>query len=267
MTKIIGFAGRKQSGKNTSCNYIMAIQLCKMGVCKQASLDNHGNIIVSDIFGDKVSGLDWIPITPEFIDTKLLFDNFNTCKIYAFADPLKEFCINVLGLSYQQVYGTDTDKNSYTHLRWENMPGVIDPDLYDSCSKNHHGAALKEFVKRFYPHGPGLMTAREVLQFVGTEIFRNMYQTVWIDALIRRIRKDKPDIALICDVRFDDEILALQEENAVVIGLLRDVHNSQGSHASEKTNFDLCNYVIDNTNMDMNSLTQNIWGLVKDDIK
>ena len=266
MTKIIGFAGRKQSGKNTSCNFIMAHKLFQYGVCKKASLNKDGNIIVSDLFGEGVSDLDWIPLTPDYVNTDMLFGNFSVCKIYAFADPLKEFCINVLGLEHRQVYGTDADKNSYTHLRWENMPGVICHPNYVECGNATHSDIDPSEIGLII-HKPGPMTAREVLQFVGTEIFRKMYQKVWIDALIRRIRKDKPDIALICDVRFDDEILALQEENAVVIGLLRDVHNSQGSHASEKTNFDLCNYVIDNTNMDMNSLTQNIWGLVKDDIK
>lgn len=267
MTKIIGFAGRKQSGKNTSCNFIMANKLFQYGVCKKASLNKDGNIIVSDLFGEGVSGLDWIPLTPDYVNTDMLFANFNICKIYAFADPLKEFCINVLGLSYQQVYGTDADKNSYTHLRWENMPGVIDPDLYDSCLKNHHGAALKEFVKRFYPHDPGSMTAREVLQFVGTEIFRKMYQNVWIDSVLRKIDNDKPELALISDVRFDDEIKSLQDKGGIVIGLLRDKLNSNGSHASENTNFDLCDHVIDNREMDMDQLTQAVMQLIGNHIR
>lgn len=33
MTQIVGFAGKKQSGKNTACNYILALKLAELGVC------------------------------------------------------------------------------------------------------------------------------------------------------------------------------------------------------------------------------------------
>lgn len=243
MTKIIGFAGRKQSGKNTSCNFIMAHKLFQYGVCKKASLNKDGNIIVSDLFGEGVSDLDWIPLTPDYVNTDMLFGNFSACKIYAFADPLKRLCIDILGLSYSQVFGSDTDKNTPTHLKWEDMPGVLD-------SKKK-----------------GFMTAREVLQHVGTDIFRKMYQNVWVDSVLRRIDNDKPELALISDVRFDDEIKSLQNKGGIVIGLLRDKLNSNGSHASENTNFDLCDHVIDNREMDMDQLTQAVMQLIGNHIR
>jgi len=47
----------------------------------------------------------------------------NNSNIYSFADPLKkDVCINILGLTERQCYGTDADKNTLTNLRWENMP-------------------------------------------------------------------------------------------------------------------------------------------------
>ena len=43
-------------------------------------------------------------------------------RTYSFADPLKQICINLLGLSNEQCYGSDEDKNSLTSLRWEDIP-------------------------------------------------------------------------------------------------------------------------------------------------
>ena len=77
MTKIIAFAGRKQSGK-TSCSEFVARYF-------------NGTI-----------------------------PPFNSAKIYNFADPLKkDICINILGLTYEQCYGEDIDKNTVTEVEWE----------------------------------------------------------------------------------------------------------------------------------------------------
>ena len=164
MTKILGFAGKKQSGKNTCCNFLQMLKFHEYGVCKNASLNEQGQILVSDLFGEKVSGSDWIPLTEEYVDISQLLESFRPCKIYAFADVLKEFAVDVLGLEYNQVYGTNEEKNSPTHLLWENMP-----------TGNNKGP----------------MTGREVLQYFGSDICRKMYENIWFDACIRRIRKHK----------------------------------------------------------------------------
>ena len=215
MTKIIGFAGKKQSGKNTCCNFLLALKFHEHGVCKHASLNEQGQIIVSDLFGETVSGVDWIPLTEDYVDISQLLENFGPCKIYAFADVLKEFAVDVLGLEHNQVYGTNEEKNSPTHLLWENMP-----------TGNNKGP----------------MTGREVLQYFGSDICRKMYENIWFDACIRRIRKDKPELALISDVRFSNEIKGVQDEGGVVFGLPRDLFND--SHKSEQVDLPLCDYVL-----------------------
>jgi len=207
MTKILGFAGKKQSGKNTCCNFLQMLKFHEYGVCKQASLNEQGQIIVSDLFGETVSGVDWIPLTEEYVDISQLLENFGPCKIYAFADVLKEFAVDVLGLEPNQVYGTNEEKNSPTHLLWENMP-----------TGNNKGP----------------MTGREVLQYFGSDICRKMYENIWFDACIRRIKKDKPELALISDVRFPNEIKGVQDEGGIVFGLPRDIVNGQDTHSSEQ---------------------------------
>ena len=228
MTKILGFAGKKQSGKNTCCNFLQMLKFHEYGVCKNASLNEQGQILVSDLFGEKVSGSDWIPLTEEYVDISQLLESFHPCKIYAFADVLKEFAVDVLGLEYNQVYGTNEEKNSPTHLLWENMP-----------TGNNKGP----------------MTGREVLQYFGSDICRKMYENIWFDACIRRIRKDNPELALISDVRFSNEIAGVQKEGGIVFGLPRDIVNGKDTHSSEQVDLSLCDYVLPEGNIDTTTKT------------
>ena len=223
MTKILGFAGKKQSGKNTCCNFLQMLKFHEYGVCKNASLNEQGQILVSDLFGEKVSGSDWIPLTEEYVDISQLLESFRPCKIYAFADVLKEFAVDVLGLEYNQVYGTNEEKNSPTHLLWENMP-----------TGNNKGP----------------MTGREVLQYFGSDICRKMYENIWFDACIRRIRKDNPELALISDVRFPNEITGVQKEGGIVFGLPRDIVNGKDTHSSEQVDLSLCDYLLPEGDID-----------------
>ena len=223
MTKILGFAGKKQSGKNTCCNFLQMLKFHEYGVCKNASLNEQGQILVSDLFGETVSGSDWIPLTEEYVDISQLLESFRPCKIYAFADVLKEFAVDVLGLEYNQVYGTNEEKNSPTHLLWDNMP-----------TGNNKGP----------------MTGREVLQYFGSDICRKMYEDIWFDACIRRIRKDNPELALISDVRFPNEITGVQKEGGIVFGLPRDIVNGKDTHSSEQVDLSLCDYILPEGNID-----------------
>lgn len=168
---LIGFAGRKQSGKNTCADY--------------------------------VSGL---------------YQNKNIeSKIYSLADPLKQdICMNILGLSYEQCYGEDMDKNTLTDIEWE-------------------GSKL---------------TAREVMQFVGTDLFRKMKDDVWISSMLNKIKRENIPVALCCDIRFVNEVEQFKSIGGIVIKLTRNPYNS--THSSETAldaeNYDQSNFdlIIDN---------------------
>lgn len=168
MTKIIAFAGRKQSGKTTCAEFVANINK----------------------------------------DLK--------AKIYNFADPLKLLCIDILGLKPRQCYGSDIDKNELVDCYWD----------------NHQ------------------LTAREVLQVVGTDMFRRMQKNVWSDATIRKIRNEQPDLAIIADCRFPNEVFAIKDAGGLVIKLSRNLYNS--NHDSETAldpeNFDqsMFDFLVDN---------------------
>ena len=148
--------------------------------------------------------------------------------IYNFADPLKNLCMDILGLSFDQCYGTDDKKNELVN-----------------CYKDGNQ-----------------MTARQVLQTVGTEFFRSIQHNVWADATIRRIQQDNPLVALIGDCRFPNEVEAVKKAGGTVIKLTRNLYNSD--HASETAldpkNYDQSNFdfVVDNQYMTIEEQWRNV---------
>ena len=63
------------------------------------------------------------------------------------------------------------------------------------------------------------MTAREVMQYVGTDFFRKIYPDVWVDSTIRKIESEAPDLAVIVDCRFPNETKGVKEAGGKVIKL------------------------------------------------
>lgn len=246
MTQILGFAGKKQSGKNTACNYIIALKLAELGISQNTRLSERGEVEVTDIFGETKPDQEWFSFSQENLNVTKLFDEAlgKYVRIYGIADTLKDLCIDVLGLSYEQAYGTDEDKNSLTELSWLNTP-------WENDTKKP----------------TGVMTAREVLQYVGTDIFRRLDPDVWIKSLLRKIRRDKPEVALICDVRFKNEVLVLQQSGGFIAGLTRDKYNGKDIHSSEKEVEEvlgLCDAVIDNKKINIKEQLHLIHEAVKD---
>ena len=149
-TKIIGFRGRKGVGKNFCAD------------------------IVADILRD-----DSVP--------GMSYDGSRVAvEIGAFAEPLKNFCVSVLGLDKEQCYGTDEQKNSKTRYSWKNIP---------------------QEIRDKYPDKSGKMTGREVMQVFGTDMIRDFFhKDIWVDALKRDIDNSGADYYLITDVRFLSEV-------------------------------------------------------------
>ena len=187
MTKIICFAGRKQSGKSSCCEYLY------------------------EQLKDKCS-----------------------VQIYNFADPLKQVCVDILGLAPRQCYGEDKYKNELVDCQWNEKQ----------------------------------LTAREVMQILGTDILRTMQHNVWAGATIRKIQRDNPDVALIGDCRFPNEVEAVQKVGGIVIKLNRNIYHSD--HTSEtaldRQNYDELNFdaVIQNQFMDIEAKNEVLSRILKE---
>lgn len=276
---IIGLSARKQGGKNTAINFIYGIHMLALGIIKNTfNITEKGQLYVKDIFGDiSFEGIfDIDRGTPEM--EQFLAEHLNQfVKVYNFADLLKtEVCMKILGLTYEQCYGTDEQKNAFTHLMWENMPGVFTnngrADFICNILKykdDFHNNLLKDVGDETFFHPPGFMTAREVMQYVGTNVFRKMYGNVWVDATIRRIKDEGSQITLIADCRFPNEVEGIQNNNGKVIRLNRNPH-PEDKHESEtaldKENFDWNKFdsIIDNENSTIDEQNKQIYNVLKE---
>ena len=255
---ILGISGRKQSGKSTAANIIYGMYLVSFGICDKVRITDEGKLEVSDLNGDtSYAGL-FDPITADknnWMIERVLKAVDPVLKVYSFADPLKKsVCMDILGLSHENCYGTDEQKNTLTHLRWENMPGVISEsetlDLWNFVAPNTSPESSGIVF-----HEPGFMTGREVMEFVGTSVFRRIYSDVWVNATINQIKRDNTKLAIICDCRFPNEVDAIKQASGKVVRLTRDPFNSSFSSESalDVDKYDWANFdfVIDNKNSDI----------------
>ena len=94
-------------------------------------------------------------------------------------------------------------------------------------------------AKKSWKWRKGKMTAREFMQFFGTDIMRKIHPNVWANACINKITREGSGLAIIADVRFPNEVEAINKAGGKVLRLERDVH--EDSHDSE-TALDADNY-------------------------
>jgi hypothetical protein len=170
-----------------------------------------------------------------------------TARIFAFADPMKRVCMQFFGLTHEQCWGTDEAKNSFTDLLWEDFPVII-------------------------PEKSGHMTAREVLQYFGTEILRKMYTQAHVHATFFEINESNVDVALLADVRFPNEVDATLQEGKVLrltrVVFPDDNHASECSLDADKYDWRKFSGVISNQGLTVSEqnivvdMYLRIWGLI-----
>jgi hypothetical protein len=269
MTKILGISGKKQSGKDTAANYILGSVMKKLNYVREFKITPQGKLYVwwhncTEGIVDYDSNSTYMSgFKEEYLDKHI--------KLYSFADCLKkEICIKMLGLTYEQCYGTDEQKNSLTHLKWEDMPGWLQPDMVATLLSEAGGYCGNDGIKWYFPnttiHEPGFMTAREVLQFVGTEIMRKMYGNAHVNATMNQIEQDAPEYAIIRDTRFINEVEGVSA-HGITCRLLRDINKGKDQHESETAldNYPLDNYdlVIDNTDITIQEQNAKVYEFLK----
>lgn len=213
MTRILAFSGKKQSGKNTLCNFLHGYQLKSFGVIDGFEIMEDGKLIIDTMIkddnGKDQRGKGEVDVTRTDIEFSIwaMDSVWPFIKHYAFATTLKEIAIGLFGIDRELLYGNDEQKNTLTDYKWEDMPTKV------------KGKS-------------GFMTAREFIQYFGTEICRKMYPDVWTDKTISDITTEQPHFAVITDARFENEIKAVQQAGGKVIRLTRTV-DGEDAHDSE----------------------------------
>jgi len=232
MTKIIGISGRKQSGKNTVGNIVNGIVLKNLNMIQDYAINEEGNLQIktATASGDIGWGIfDILRRDEEFI-SYAESNLWPYIKAYHFADYLKKMSIDLFDLTPDQVYGSDTDKNTSTP--------------YSQNGWKHK------------------MTSREFLQYLGTDVMRKIKDTVWVDYTIKTIKAEGSSVAIIPDVRFPNEVESIKKAGGVVLRLTRDPFHSDHSceSALDEDNYDWNNFdeIIDNKNLKILELVQKI---------
>lgn len=168
------------------------------------------------LYGSKGVGKDFVAkATKELIE-----EGKALAETMALADPIKEFAISILGIPYEQAYGSDDDKNTMTDFSWDKMP---------------------------FPHKKtGRMTVREVIQTFGTELGRDIWgEQMWINAMHQRINlfwestgESPVDVvyAIVTDLRFDNEVEAVRKWGGKIWAVKgpQRIKNGNDSHVSER---------------------------------
>tara|TARA_R100001377_G_scaffold44674_2_gene25506 strand:- start:463 stop:1368 length:906 start_codon:yes stop_codon:yes gene_type:complete len=250
-SRILAFAGSKQSGKNTCTNFLHGYQLRSHRVIDDFGITGDGDLVIGtkiiNADGKAEAGKAFLDVgssDPEFAEWAS-YNMWPYIKSYSFAAPLKQISTALFELGSDQVYGKDNQKNSATIFRWEEMPAVITDEKL--AKQKDIKKLIDTGVLRY--HKPGRMSAREFLQFFGTDLCRKVYEDVWQSKLIKDVLAEEPLIAVIDDCRFPNEATAIQESNGKVIRLTRNIFKD--SHASEQSlsSYDNFDGVIDNANL------------------
>jgi hypothetical protein len=160
-----------------------------------------------------------------------------TVHIVHFADALKHACSIIFHIPREDME-TETGKQKLTDVRWPEDDSMM---YADQGGNTPPGGA-------WTPNDTnGFMTVRELLQFVGTDLFRNqMDPDIWVKSVYRKKYRDDA-IVVVADCRFPNEA-TFAGERGVLIGIDRDTGLESDGHVSETAldDYDGYHYHIDN---------------------
>ena len=157
----------------------------------------------------------------KFIE-KISGDKYTIEKL-SFASKLKNLTADVFGVDYNMLIGTDEEKDSPTYLKWNDVSLHIKNDF---C-----GSIFKVPENEYMSH-------RELLQLVGTNLFRAVRQNIWVECLQRSIEKSTADIIIIDDARFPNELEALKNSGGTLVKLYRNTYSPNSANHSSETALD-----------------------------
>ena len=241
--RILGISGPKQSGKTTAVNFLHGYELKRNEVIEHFEITKEGSLVVNTEYtnsgGVSEKGMGELDIfRKDYQFIEYASNNiWPYVKAYGFADPLKTICMNLFGLTYEQCYGPETEKNSYSTVT--------------------------------KPKGTVLFTARELMQYVGTNIFRILKPDVWTSYCMTQVLEEGSGLAIIGDCRFPNEVKAIHEAGGKIIRFLRCPYTD--GHPSEVAldNYNEFDITIDNSEMSVEQQNQEVlstlmkWGWIE----
>lgn len=243
--KILLLSGSKQAGKDTSCNFIHGHVMLSQGVINEFYIDDGGKLVTNTAFYDEGGTLQQGMGVLDLDNPSELFQAYASSQVwphvkaYSFADSLKDICMRLFGLTYEQCYGTNDDKNTLTSVKWNDISFALPPRTVGQIKR---AGKIDDFL-----------TARDFLQQFGTNICRKINPNCWVNDCFSQIIEEGVPLAIIRDARFPEEIETGWKHNAKVIRFNRnpnkDTHESEVALNKWKPGkFD---FYLDNANMNI----------------
>lgn len=269
MTKLLVLSGKKQSGKTSTARYLFGMEMVACGLIDYFRMDADGDLLVPVTQDTGIVDGVFDPESRQPEVVQFLAGNvWPFIKMYSFADLLKQHCMSVLGLTYEQCYGTNAQKDELTQYTWENMPGA--------CTDFVTHAEAKLLAKYGVHKKPkGQLTARQIMQHIGN-LYRVIDPDIWVRGCLRQIEIEQPEMAVIVDCRYPNEVQRSKEAGGKVLRFLRSVDSDEhDSETSLDLPYDQANFdgIIDNRDMTLEEKNAAIhkqlylWGYVKVEVK
>lgn len=262
---ILALSGRIKAGKSTVANIIQLL------IGRDKLQHEHPNTIFENM------------LNPNSINSysKEELEGMSNWKQVAFAAKLKQIIALLIGCTVEQLEDQEF-KSSPLGKEWIRYGyadgfqhiykgGIkITQMINKECSKEKYEEEYRVNWRTAYKHE---FTPRELMQFIGTDLFRDkLLNNIWVNALFadyqsktiidKNITKGFPKVEypnwIITDVRFPNELQDIKERNGIVIRINRNNIDASSTHESEtaldNAEFD---YVIDN-NSDIPHLIEEV---------
>jgi hypothetical protein len=185
----------------------------------------------------------------------------------SFAAPLKEMAkIAFPQLTEEQLYGNSKHREESLGIRMRGLdPSTGEPLL----QLFEHGEEY--FLDKDGRRYPAELTPRVILQTLGTEWGRRLYQNIWTDACLHKIYQSDVERWCITDCRFQNEMEAIRDRGGILVRLDRGVaqayvEEARGSlHPSESDllalSADFFDFTIPNTGPleELDELLEEFW--------
>lgn len=231
---IIGFAGRKRSGKDSSLKYAYGQILQKNDVIDKFDIDANGELVVPARYEDGVH-MGVFDITRRDIG----FVEYASQEIwpyvkdYYFASFLKEMILTMYQIKPEQLSGTTEQRMSPTPYTWAPFLDMLPKSLKPKGKKKDESILAREFIQRY------------------ADLLRHIDPQCFIKPIMDEINFEQVPVALIGDIRFINEVNAVKAAGGKIIFLKRDTDGDTHASESELDTLDesVFDAVIDNQNM------------------
>ena len=217
---ILGFAGRKRAGKDSSAKFVMGNIMQANGVIEKFEIAPNGDLLVNSAYrddsGNLVEAMGVFDVNRAdqqftyFMEEKV----WPHVKIYNFADVLKWISISLYGLEHYQVYGTTEDKESDTDITWGQIVDLLPKSIRPAKVNKDIKMQSREFIQRF----------ADILRWIDDDCLTKF--------LMQKILMEQCPYAIIADVRRIKEVEAIKAMGGKVIYHTR-ITDTKDTHHTE----------------------------------